>query len=73
MIHGSSVIDKKAKIGKDVKVGPFCYVGPKVQISDSVQLISNIHPCKYYSRMYCIPMGLKCEWSRHYPICKYYL
>ena len=43
MIHGSSVIDKKAKIGKDVKVGPFCYVGPNVQISDRVQLISNIH------------------------------
>ena len=43
MIHNSSVIDKKAKIGKDVKVGPFCYIGPKVQISDGVELISSIH------------------------------
>ena len=43
MIHNSSVVDKKAKIGKDVKVGPFCYIGPKVQISDGVELISNIH------------------------------
>jgi len=43
MIHNSSVIDKKAKIGKDVKVGPFCYVGPNVQISDGVELISNVH------------------------------
>ena len=43
MIHNSSVIDKKAKIGKDVKVGPFCYIGPKVQISDGVELISNIN------------------------------
>ena len=43
MIHNSSVIDKKAKIGKDVKVGPFCYIGPEVQIGDSVQLISNVH------------------------------
>ena len=43
MIHNSSVVDKKAKIGKNVKVGPFCYVGPKVQISDRVQLISNVH------------------------------
>lgn len=43
MIHNSSVIDKKAKIGKDVKIGPFCYVGPEVQISDGAELISNIH------------------------------
>jgi len=43
MIHNSSVVDKKAKIGKDVKVGPFCYIGPKVQISDGVELISSIH------------------------------
>ncbi len=43
MIHNSSVIDKKAKIGKNVKVGPFCYIGPKVQINDDVELISNVH------------------------------
>ena len=43
MIHNSSVIDKKAKIGKNVKIGPFCYIGPEVQISDCVELISNIH------------------------------
>jgi len=43
MIHNSSIIDKKAKIGKDVKIGPFCYIGPEVQISDCVELISNIH------------------------------
>ena len=29
MIHNSSIIDKKAKIGKNVKIGPFCYIGPK--------------------------------------------
>ncbi len=43
MIHNSSFIDKKAKIGNEVKVGPFCYIGPEVQISDSVELISNVH------------------------------
>ncbi|MAV77097.1 MAG: acyl-[acyl-carrier-protein]--UDP-N-acetylglucosamine O-acyltransferase [Candidatus Marinimicrobia bacterium] len=43
MIHKSSVIDSKAKIGKDVKIGPFCSVGPKVQLDDGVELISNIH------------------------------
>ena len=43
MIHNSSVIDKKAKIGKNVKVGPFCYIGPKVQIDDDVEIISNVH------------------------------
>ena len=43
MIHNSSIIDKKAKIGKNVKIGPFCYIGPKVQIGDNVELISNVH------------------------------
>ena len=43
MIHKSSVIDPKAKIGKDVKVGPFCFVGPKAQLEDGVELISNVH------------------------------
>ena len=43
MIHNSSVIDKKAKIGNKVKVGPFCYIGPEVQISDGVELISNVY------------------------------
>jgi len=43
MIHNSSVIDSKAKIGKEVKIGPFCYVGPEVQIDDGVELISNVH------------------------------
>ena len=43
MIHNSSVIDKKAKIGKGVKIGPFCYIGPEVQISDEVELISSVH------------------------------
>jgi len=43
MIHKSSIIDTKAKIGKNVKVGPFCLVGPKVQLHDNVELISNVH------------------------------
>ena len=43
MIHNSSIVDKKAKIGKDVKVGPFCYIGTKVQIGDAVELISSVH------------------------------
>ena len=43
MIHSSSVIDSKAKIGINVKIGPFCYIGPKVQIKDNVELVSNVH------------------------------
>ena len=43
MIHNSSVIDKKAKIGNNVKIGPFCYIGPNVKIEDGAELISNIH------------------------------
>tara|TARA_Y100000590_G_scaffold408825_1_gene500271 strand:+ start:2312 stop:3094 length:783 start_codon:yes stop_codon:yes gene_type:complete len=43
MIHNSSIIDKKAKIGKNVKIGPFCNIGPNVEICDEVELISNVH------------------------------
>ncbi len=43
MIHKSSVIDSKAKIGKDVKIGPFCVVGGNVQLDNGVELISNVH------------------------------
>ena len=43
MIHGSSVIDKKANISKKTKIGPFCYVGPNVKLADNVELISNVH------------------------------
>ena len=43
MIHKSSVIDPKAKIGKNVKIGPFCFIGPQVQLDDGIELISNIH------------------------------
>jgi|TARA_B110000211_G_scaffold198719_1_gene228741 UDP-N-acetylglucosamine acyltransferase len=43
MIHKSSVIDKKAKLGKNVSIGPFCYVGSEVELNDNVELISNVH------------------------------
>ena len=43
MIHNSSVISKKAKIGNNVKIGPFCNIGDSVQLDDGVELISNVH------------------------------
>ena len=43
MIHKSSVIDSKAKIGKDVKIGAYCIIGPNVKIDDNVELISHVH------------------------------
>ena len=43
MIHNSSVISKKAKIGNNVKIGPFCNIGDSVQLDDGVKLISNVH------------------------------
>jgi UDP-N-acetylglucosamine acyltransferase len=43
MIHNSSIIDRKAKIGKNVKIGPFSYIGPEVEVADSVELISNVY------------------------------
>jgi UDP-N-acetylglucosamine acyltransferase len=43
MIHNSSVISKKAKIGSNVKIGPFCNIGDFVQLDDGVELISHVH------------------------------
>ena len=43
MIHSSSVVDKKAKLGNNIKIGPFCYVGPNVELQQDVELISNVH------------------------------
>jgi|TARA_B110000971_G_scaffold216185_1_gene250809 UDP-N-acetylglucosamine acyltransferase len=43
MIHSSSLISKKAKIGNNVKIGPFCNIGDFVQLDDNTELISNIH------------------------------
>jgi UDP-N-acetylglucosamine acyltransferase len=43
MIHSSSIISKKAKIGNNVKIGPFCNIGDFVQLDDNVELISNVH------------------------------
>ena len=43
MIHSSSVISKKAKIGINVKIGPFCNIGDFVQLDANVELISNVH------------------------------
>jgi UDP-N-acetylglucosamine acyltransferase len=43
MIHSSSIISQKAKIGKNVKIGPFCNIGDSVVLEDNVELISNVH------------------------------
>tara|TARA_B110000259_G_scaffold158977_1_gene181721 strand:- start:40 stop:825 length:786 start_codon:yes stop_codon:yes gene_type:complete len=43
MIHTSSIISKKAKIGNNVKIGPFCNIGEFVQLEDNIELISNVH------------------------------
>tara|TARA_B100000029_G_scaffold511628_1_gene606195 strand:- start:2275 stop:3060 length:786 start_codon:yes stop_codon:yes gene_type:complete len=43
MIHKSSVIDPKSKIGKDVKIGPFCFIGANVKLDNGVELVSHVH------------------------------
>ena len=43
MIHNTSIISKKAKIGNNVKIGPFCNIGELVELEDNVDLVSNIH------------------------------
>jgi UDP-N-acetylglucosamine acyltransferase len=42
MIHPSSVVSKKAKIGKDVVIGPFCRVHDNVEIGDGCYLDSHV-------------------------------
>ena len=43
MIHNSSIISKKAKIGNNVKIGPFCNIGESVQLENDVEILSNVH------------------------------
>jgi UDP-N-acetylglucosamine acyltransferase len=42
IIHPSSVVDPKAKLGEGVKIGPFCVVGPEVELGDGVELKSHV-------------------------------
>ena len=42
MIHSSSIVDPKAKIGQNVEIGPFCHVGPHVILEDNVRLVSHV-------------------------------
>ena len=41
MIHKTSLINPKAKIGKNVEIGPFCIVGEKVKIGDYTKIMSH--------------------------------
>ena len=43
MIHKSSVIDNKAKVGKNVEIGPYSIIGPNVEISDNVIIHSHVN------------------------------
>ncbi len=42
MIHESSIVSKKAKIGKDVVIGPFCRIHDNVEIGDGCYLDSHV-------------------------------
>lgn len=42
MIHPSSIISPKAKLGENVTVGPFCYVHDNVTIGDGCYLDSHV-------------------------------
>jgi UDP-N-acetylglucosamine acyltransferase len=41
-IHGTAVVDPKAKIGSQVEIGPFCVIGPEATIGDGTILQSHI-------------------------------
>lgn len=42
MIHKTSIVSNKAKIGNNVKIGPFCVVGDSVVLMDNVELKSHV-------------------------------
>lgn len=42
MIHETSIVSKKAKIGKDVVIGPFCHIYDNVEIGDGCQLDGSV-------------------------------
>jgi len=42
MIHSSSVVSPKAKIGSNVSIGPFCYVHDNVTLGDDCMLDSHV-------------------------------
>ena len=42
MIHSSSVVHPRARIGEAVKIGPFCRIGEHVSIGDRCVLDSHI-------------------------------
>ena len=43
MIHKTSIIDSKAKIGNDVEVGPYCVIGPNVEIGENTKIQSHVN------------------------------
>ena len=43
MIHKTSIINKKTKIGKNVEIGPFCTLGNNVQLGEGCKLHSHIN------------------------------
>jgi UDP-N-acetylglucosamine acyltransferase len=42
MIHPSSVISSKAKIGNNVEIGPFCFIHDNVTIGDGCYLDGHV-------------------------------
>ena len=42
MIHKTTIIDSKAKLGKNVQVGPYCVIGPNVEIGESTIIHSHV-------------------------------
>jgi UDP-N-acetylglucosamine acyltransferase len=41
VIHATTVVDAKARLGRDVSIGPFCVIGPGVEVGDGCHLISH--------------------------------
>ena len=43
MIHSTSIIDKKCKIGNNVQIGPYSVIGPNVEIGDNTIIQSHVN------------------------------
>src|SRR5210317_30685 len=43
MIHKTTIIDPKAKIGSNVEIGPYCVIGPDVEIGKNTIIQSHVN------------------------------
>ncbi|HUR36264.1 MAG TPA: acyl-ACP--UDP-N-acetylglucosamine O-acyltransferase [Terriglobales bacterium] len=41
-VHGSAIVDPKAKVHPSCVIGPYCVIGPEVEIDEGTELLSHV-------------------------------